>query len=195
MNVKEFISGLTLALIFFSISYSNILLGTLKDAKLHRSPSAYCKIEQESCRVNSDCCSHNCEAGLCGRRISTKGENGEPCRSDFNCRSGLCHPRYQRCSPTLDYPSAVGGYCDGYGSNCVSQFCDNQRMICRGSVSKKALVGQFCGSNFECQSDYCSSQWNICLGSSKDPGRYWELCTGHEQCESGYCESKYSRCM
>lgn len=153
-----------------------------------------CRVLNDGCRQDIDCCSFNCNQNRCQRRVLTMGAIGEDCRINTDCVTEFCEPRIQKCAPSSEHRAHVGQFCL-FNSDCFSGFCDPAYRICRGTEIQKAYVGQYCEQNSECLSNNCEQNYRICLGGGDDLARYNEFCTFNTQCLSNFCNRNYFRCQ
>lgn len=130
-----------------------------------------CSGDGFECTINSQCCSYNCNGGLCRDRCV---EFGLACKAPKDCcagpcvdgKCGLCKPEGDLCTVHQD---CCSGTCNG--TQCTrcrgrNQQCANDSDCCNGL----SCSHQFC--------DSCLSNWSSCQADS-------DCCSG--RCYANTC--------
>jgi len=120
------------------------------------------------CMSFQDCCSNNCQNGVCGDQCSA---DGSLCSDPSECCSDICIAGF--CGPST---------CPSDGSpcgDCIAQNCCSQILGCFGSPAciedVTCFLGCVGGGNpiqcfLQCINDPQAFQAAICLGTNCGPG-------------------------
>lgn len=94
-----------------------------------------CRITQMSCNENNECCSGNCNDGVCETIHKSAKLNGQNCLLNQECLSSNCSS-FKICAPSEKVKSKVGEFCLSH-NGCKSNTCDARSRICRTPSSLK----------------------------------------------------------
>lgn len=168
----------------------------------------------QSCNVNADCVSGNCDSGTCGPASCEDGEkngtessadcggscdacaNGQACGSGSDCESGNCE----------------GGFCVASTCTDSSQGEDETDVDCGGPDCGPCVDGSACAASDDCVSGVCtegacvaatcddgvrnSDEIGVDCGGSCEAGcAARTACSSGDDCESGICDSVGGRCL
>jgi hypothetical protein len=171
----------------------------------------------DGCRVNDDCCSHNCEQLISGSggAYTMCGPNGALgyCTTGDDCITGNCVNHQCQPSPlkgtcAADSDCASGLFCSVWVGCCVGRggACQSDSDCCLGETTGACQNGAChapcvysytpggvsqidCGSHNDCCSDTCSSE--VCA-----PSGYNQPCRTVLDCAAGLnqCPADTQRC-
>jgi hypothetical protein len=111
----------------------------------------------QACAAGADCCSTNCQGGVCVRAYSCQA-TGDICLRSSDCCGGVCSTTDGGAGVCLALTGGGGGGCiqDGNpcsgGTNCCSRTCVNPgsgATVCQ-PVSGCRLTGDFCLATNSC---------------------------------------------
>jgi len=121
-----------------------------------------CKDEGETCAIDSDCCTLNCQPDMtCGPASGACSVVGDGCSVDGDCCSNNCGGT--SCAGASANCDPIGEACTSHNS-CCSDFCANTMGGSCGSsdtgcrclqVTDCRAEGELCTSDLDCCNQYC----------------------------------------
>lgn len=169
------------------------------------------KDDGQPCTENKDCKSKNCQHERCcvknkeccwnhsecpdgqycdqeAMYCMVKKENGQECKNNFYCKSGLCESYVCLGKSEEVEKKPIGQVCS-QDSECESGICE--RGPNSSGVKYCCLWGEeCCSSHSDCRSNqWCNTEYGQCVDLKEVEGR----CPGDYACKSGYCKNGWCR--
>lgn len=112
-----------------------------------------CSDEGSVCGVDSDCCSFDCNGGVCDAPVQGCNLDNDPCNVDSDCCSLICAD-----DGYCGLPGG-GGTCSADGDPCQvdsdccdpTEFCDDVGTVCVSCLSSTSV----CNTDSDCCSGLC----------------------------------------
>ncbi len=165
----------------------------------------------KKCRLNDDCTSEYCKAGICVQATCTDGIRNQH-EGDIDC-GGPCNESCadgRKCNENPDcLPASFcdEGTCKYQPDHCLNRLVDGGEtgLNCGGSCSNKCKADESCLSNSDCISNECFSgkcndatcednrknnkETDIdCGGKNCDKCEAGRICNNDADCTSDYCD-------
>lgn len=143
-----------------------------------------------NCDANYECKTGNCDyrTSSCKRK-GTGREDGNDCKKNSDCDSGLCGANRHHLYTSVDGLSNWGCYSVGEpGAKCLHSWectvrCDFDKKKC---AARKGRTGSKCAEDSDCNSKKCAGGF-IGFGKCVEKKRNGSTCLYRNDCKSNYC--------
>ena len=128
-----------------------------------------------SCTIDADCCSLNCEGGICGSAAGACGVKGDLCEEagdccSFNCAT-TCAGSTANCDPIGEACTGGNTCCSDYCANPVGEACDPGEAGCRCAQAFYCRAqGELCSDDLDCCNSYCDRPGGAIVGHCASVG-------------------------
>jgi hypothetical protein len=129
----------------------------------------FCSSEGASCTLDADCCSLNCDGGICGAAAGACKVQGASCGSDGDCCSLACATTCGAsggdCGPIGESCSTGNSCCSGFCAGSDGAGCASGGIGCRCAPALECRAqGELCAADADCCNSYCDRPGDATVG-------------------------------